>query len=74
MATLQEAERYSCVVLMGQGVPHDCESNRHGTYGTACGADQSLVRGDRCTWPRYRLLYSLRSAAERTEIMDLSSS
>ena len=22
MATLQEAERYSCVVLMGQGVPH----------------------------------------------------
>ena len=44
MATLQEAERYSCVVLMGQGVPHDCESNRHGTYGTACGADQSLVR------------------------------
>ena len=22
MATLQEAERYSCVVLMGQSVPH----------------------------------------------------
>ena len=43
MATLQEAERYNCVVLMGQGVPH---VRATGIAHTACGADQSLVRGD----------------------------
>ena len=46
MAALQEAERYSCVVLMGQGVAHVRATGmtHTGGYGTACGVDQNLVR------------------------------